>query len=42
MSLTVHQKKKDHGKIVEKDVKIDDPISEFMPDPAMMNGFMLW
>ncbi len=42
MSLLVHEKKKDHGKIVEKEVKIDDPVSEFMPDPNMMNWFMLW
>lgn len=42
MSLTVHEKKKNHWKIIEKDVKVDDPISEFMPDPNIMNAFMLW
>lgn len=42
MSLTIHTKKKDHWKIVEKDEKIDDPVSEFMPDPNVMNAFMLW
>lgn len=42
MSLSFTQKKKDHGKIVEKEVKVDDPVSEFMPDPNIMNAFMLW
>jgi len=42
MSLLVHEKKKSHWKIIEKDVKVDDPISEFMPDPNVMNAFMLW
>lgn len=42
MSLTVHQKTKSHWKVVEKDIKTDDPVSEFMPDPEVMNMFMLW
>ena len=42
MSLTINTKKKDHGKIVNKEVKVDDPVSEFMPDPNVMNAFMLW
>lgn len=42
MSLTTHVKKKDHWKTVDKTVKTDDPVSEFMPDPEIMNFFMLW
>lgn len=42
MSLTFNEKKKTNGKIVEKEKKVDDPISEFMPDPNVMNAFMLW
>lgn len=41
LSLTFNKKKKDHWKIVEKQEKIDDPVSEFMPDPNVMNNFML-
>ncbi len=42
MSLTFNEKKKSHWKIIEKEVKTDDPVSEFMPDPEFMNFFMLW
>lgn len=42
MSLSFQEKKKVKWKIVEKEVKVDDPISEFMPDPNVMNLFMLW
>lgn len=42
LSLTFQKKKKDHGKVVIKEVKWDDPLSEFMPDPNMMNAVMQW
>ncbi len=42
LSLTVHTKKKDKWEIITKDKSVDDPVSEFMPDPDIMNKFMLW
>ena len=42
-SLTIHKKTKTkQWEIIKKDVVVDDPVSEFMPDPNVMNAFMLW
>ncbi|MDD2487427.1 MAG: YidC/Oxa1 family membrane protein insertase [Candidatus Gracilibacteria bacterium] len=42
-SLTIHKTTKTkQGEIIKKDEIVDNPVSEFMPDPNVMNAFMLW
>lgn len=42
LSLTFHKKTKTkQWEIITKDEMVDEPVSEFMPDPNVMNHFML-
>lgn len=42
-SLTIHKTTKTkQWEIIKKDITVDNPVSEFMPDPEIMNQFMLY
>ncbi len=42
LSLAKQEKNKEKWSLVKKESNPDNPMSDFMPDPNMMNKFMLW